>query len=500
MATPKVYQLIQLLSKTEKRYFSLFAKRTHENSDYYSQLFHILCNMKNYDKAIVFTELGIEENINRMNVDYSYLYNLILSSLRQFDVERLSINRLYAMLSDISILHEKGLLVQAMSLLKVARKEALQIDAYSLMPEIDRWESVLRGIQWKKAEIDTHFEASRRHNRYLKRMQVLNHLFHSLQTIRDKMTILTREELNAELTEVMQHPYIARAADSSRFYLRLRYLQIQTIYHYAINDIPNEYKYTNLLIKHLETNNSFSAQHPGFIISAYNRYIALSREYNPELFSSLLAQFAQTANYIVYNKEHYTAQIWLLCRSLYCVNCIRQKNFKAIYANLAQDDIDFEKHYKGFDDRYLANYSYINAYTCFVLEKHGQAVSYLYRILNDFDEKNTLVTYEYAFLLNILVHFELKNDELLPYLLRNTHRYFKKRQRLGELQVLLLKMFGRLLKANKNEQKLILQDTYQRLLAKPQLLQTANNYFDFLAWFKAKTNKLPFITTFTEKN
>ena len=154
--------------------------------------------------------------------------------------------------------------------------------------------------------------------------------------------------------------------------------------------------------------------------------------------------------------------------------------------------------FQDFDDRYLANYSYINAYTCFVLGKPKEAISYLHRILNDFDEKNTLVTYEYAFLLNILVHFELKNEELLPYLLRNTHRYFKKRHRLGELQTLLLRMFSRLLKATEDEQKNLLQQIYEQLLSKPEILQTADTYFNFLAWFKAKTKKIPFNITFTE--
>ena len=110
--TPKtdLHQLIQSLTKSEKRYFSLFAKRhviAEENK--YIKLFNCIEKQKEYDEVEVRQLFNYNKAYANLAAEKGYLKELILKSLKHFHEKNLTDSILYDRLIQIEILYEKGL-------------------------------------------------------------------------------------------------------------------------------------------------------------------------------------------------------------------------------------------------------------------------------------------------------------------------------------------------------------------------------------------------------
>ncbi|MGZ3866194.1 MAG: hypothetical protein ACXVC6_07660 [Bacteroidia bacterium] len=105
-----LHQLIHSLSKSEKRYFSLFAKRHvigKENK--YLLLYNILEKQKKYDEKKLKSALGTRSIYTNLAAEKAYLKELILKSLKHFHEKNFIDSILYDKLIQIEILYEKGL-------------------------------------------------------------------------------------------------------------------------------------------------------------------------------------------------------------------------------------------------------------------------------------------------------------------------------------------------------------------------------------------------------
>ena len=110
--TPKtdLHHLIHSLERSEKRYFTLFAKRHvigEENK--YLLLYNILEKQKKYDEERLKAALGARGIYTNLAAEKAYLKELILKSLKQFHEKNFIDSILYDKLIQIEILYEKGL-------------------------------------------------------------------------------------------------------------------------------------------------------------------------------------------------------------------------------------------------------------------------------------------------------------------------------------------------------------------------------------------------------
>src|SRR6056297_1783608 len=101
----------------------------------------------------------------------------------------------------------------------------------------------------------------------------------------------------------------------------------------------------------------------------------------------------------------------------------------------------------------------------------------------------------FAQLLNLIIHLELGNKDLIPYTLKSTSRYLETRNRVYKFETAMLQFIGNALKADDDED---LKGTYQSFLDAVYPLRddpfesTAFEYFDFISWAESKIEEKPF--------
>ena len=103
--------------------------------------------------------------------------------------------------------------------------------------------------------------------------------------------------------------------------------------------------------------------------------------------------------------------------------------------------------------------------------------------------------YSYARLINLIVHFELGNLDLIEYLIKSTQRFLNKKNRDFELETVIISFIKKLSKVSEKEKQheifIQLRDKLEELF-KDQDNRILFNYFDFLSWVDAKIENISF--------
>jgi hypothetical protein len=128
-------------------------------------------------------------------------------------------------------------------------------------------------------------------------------------------------------------------------------------------------------------------------------------------------------------------------------------------------------------------------------DQFNQSLKWINNILNskELDQKEDIVSF--AHLINLLIHFELKNNALLPYAIKNTKRFLAKRKRTFKFETVFLKHLTKISNAeDKYEIEQLLQniETEIKALKNDPFESVAFEYFDFHVWLTSKVKNRSF--------
>jgi len=127
----------------------------------------------------------------------------------------------------------------------------------------------------------------------------------------------------------------------------------------------------------------------------------------------------------------------------------------------------------------------------FGMENYKESLKWLNKLLNSIEIDKTQDIHCIAQILNLVVHLELGNKDLLPYALRSTQRFLETRNKAYGLEKIMLHFVNESLKKrNDKSTNELLTDLVKELevLRQNPLEQMVFEYFDFLAWAKSKVN------------
>jgi hypothetical protein len=149
-------------------------------------------------------------------------------------------------------------------------------------------------------------------------------------------------------------------------------------------------------------------------------------------------------------------------------------------------------------------YFYFNiSVAYFGAEKYSAALRWTNRLFSEPNIDENQDIYCFARILNLIIHIELQNDDVIPYILTSTSRYLNTRNRVYKFETVFLEFIEQLIRINKKSDSAII---YKKLLlnlkklAEDPFEKTVFEYFDFIAWCKSKIENVPFRETVEEKS
>ncbi len=503
-----LYDLIQSMSKSEKRYFKLVsARHTIGDENNYVRLFDYLDKQDTYDEDKLFEDFKGESFINRFSITKKRLYDHILSALDSYH-SNASVNaQLYKMLHGAEILFEKSLYDQCRRLLNSAEKlceknqlEELLIQVYALRRKLIETGGYLNV---DAEEIDLIEE------QYSKSLDSLNS-FNKLWLIKSRLfERLAKKGVARCEREILEYDNICQTIlegfEDKDLTGEARYLyhHILSAYYFAIRKLDSSLKELQVNLGLLSNPDHVLNIEPNKHISVMTNAIYMAdRLGNHKLAIQYLAQLKKFTKSVEMN-EDLEIKLFSSISSIELNLKIRMGAFNDSLAFVDELEKNLERFKSKLNPMRRAFLAYKIAVVYIGNKDFNMALKWINRVLNDSEVDKTEDIIGFSQLLDLLIHIELNNGDLLPYSLKSTQRFFKTRGRMYEFEKAFLHFTSKLIKSKDVFEEKTLWENFNRelevILLNNELEAAALEYFDFQSWAESKCREKAFELVVKEK-
>lgn len=485
----KLFNLIKSLSGSEKRYFKLYisqAKKTNK----YVQLFDAIEQQKIYDDEALRQLIYANEEIGSRKFSElkAYLYDLILKSLQSFD-EKTSVDyRLTGMLLSVRVLFKRGHYDDCLDMLKKALQLSNNYEAFEYGLKILQWKKRIAytqmNIDFLNKELEEIKQAEKKYLIQLGNLVDYRNLFlHVLVQIK-KDALLRSEKKVANLKLFIQHPLLVDLSEAKSFKAKVLYHRIYGLYYYSILNYQEFYKSSKKIMGLME-------ERPIFLKEDVSEYISVLS--NLCLSAGILEKYEEVNEYLekLMKIKSNTVDDELKKFRQYYQNklnlCIKLGDFEEGVVVLER----LQKDQKRYDQRFFETntfyYSYFYIY--FGIGDYDKALVYLndWLSLKSIDRQDLQ---SLSRILNLIIHYELGNSQLLESLHRAASRFLTKQNRVFESEKKIIKFIrvstNEILSRKEIKENIVkLKEDFLQLSKNPAE-NVIHQYFDFIAWMDSK--------------
>jgi len=137
---------------------------------------------------------------------------------------------------------------------------------------------------------------------------------------------------------------------------------------------------------------------------------------------------------------------------------------------------------------------------------YRSSLIWLNKILNNSKKGQTVIMNAYCsfIIFNLILHYELNNSELLPYITKSTFQFLLKKEKLYKFETIIMQFIRRTLLNFKTDK--LQKEAFKKL--KAELIPLTENdfekqafeFFDFIAWLDSKIEKRSFAEMVKKRN
>lgn len=491
-SSDQLFQLIKSLSKGEKRNVKLFA-RLQEGDKKYLQLFDVIDRQTEYDEDAVMREFEGERFLKQFSVAKNYLYNFILKTLDVYT--RDSQSESFTELHQIQILIQKGLYEQAHKIVRKARfaaesrerfQELLHLlnferDIMKRMNKVREFEAFIGEIGEKEKEVADKIQ----------NLMAFTHLQDQIQLIMRKSGAARTEADLVKIKTFGENPLLLDSSMAKSQRALIRHYNLSAEYFWFVGNISRALEMTEKAIAAYEKNAAILEEENGkYITRLANLGVLQNRAGQLDKMTETLEKLKHVKTYNR-NEVLHVFERYYMFKLMYL---IEHGADPMIASSLAEEMEEKLERYHGqmshateFELLFLLSSFWVNA------SQPSRALTLINKVLNEPKSEVRVDIQCMVRILNLIIHFELGNRDMLESLTQAAYRFIYKRNRLFEYEKTALKFFSQVSKQNEEDFPLeALQDLKQNLEA----IRTSQNekrvmlFFDIESWVEAKLSGL----------
>lgn len=473
-----LFQLIQAMSKAEKRYFKLHSEK-YEGRDLsqYLALFDLIAAQEQYDEEALRSNLPAQLHPRNFSFAKTTLYGIILRTLRNYHAQRTPKIQLQEMMMEIYLLHEKGLSKEVSKHLRKARKIAEKYGYDHQLLELNLLERrLLRRVATKQSKADlVELQAQTQHlqTRLALQIELLDLYERAFLMMRDRRIHPEAvAELQRQISPTLQH-FVPQPDTSLE--MRITYHLFYSLLHYMKGE-PNE------RARHLRALIEFFESHPELLadVQYRKRYLGCINNYFNYLINNRRPDQeveAQIQALHLLNPSHpsLATEVRLLgtyFRMLYHLQ--RQRYAEIVQMESEIEALLYEHEKKISSERRLA--FLFNLALAMFLEKHlSRALKLLNRILNQPETSLRLDLHLFSRILIILIFIEREEFTTAEYQIISALHFYDKHSK-GQLEPM-----RRVLQSCK---RLVQYHRWEELDQLAEYLTAQNGYEELCMWIR----------------
>ncbi len=496
----ELFQLIKSLSKSEKRYFKLTSSLQSGEKNY-MKLFDVIESQDEYDEAIIKNKFSKETFVNHLPSEKNHLYNLILKSLRGFYSDKSAAAMLQEQLRNIELLFNKALYKECGKLIRKAKKVAYDYEKYYFLLDLIDWEKILIEEEYLRGNFDKDLnklvdeesdcvEKLRNLAEYQILYSKINYVFRRGGYARsDEEQIIVDEIANYHLIKGKNTALSTKAATAC-YYIKGLCATVE-------RNLDESYINFMKVVKIMEDNPMIMRELPKRYAKALNNVMTAYMDYNKwEKCFATIDKLKGLVKKPGFESIDVQLKLFTFPHNAELLACINKGDFQKAKTKVIPDILRGLELYDGKINNEEEMLFYYNISRVYLgCEEYKSALKYINLVLNNSESGLREDVYSFARLVNLIIHYELGNFDLLDYTIKSTKRFVAKNQKNYKFEAIFLKDFKKLIKFKntddmkklyvnfKNELNDVLKDPYET---------AANEYFDFISWLDSKIENKPF--------
>lgn len=504
-----LFNLIKSLTVSEKGYFVKFAKRHiigDENN--YLRLFEAINDQEVFDEDELKAKFKGEKFIRQFTTAKNYLLNMILKSLENYHSDESTSSKIVSLMNQYKILFEKTLFSQAETLLKRAKKSAIETENYPKLIDILRYE---RSLDYKKIG-EPDFEkyalsTLQEEKEVLLKLQNLSEYNNLYLRLSSLFKIIGRPRTDKEMEKfqiIFSDPLMKMESNALSIKAKNFYYIISYLYYYCADNNEKAFEYGEKRLKLIE-------DHSEKISSMQEEYIyALS---DAIAFAFNTGKIKLCLKYLKKKRE-----IALKYENKYSVPnnldmCVSSFSFELYIYSMAgyfKEALETAEEVIKWLDKYHGKINkseelkviYAIAYVYFGAGDYNKALFWINKVLND--NSNFRQDYKvFAKIMNLIIHYELGNIDLLEYNIKSVLRYLNNKDKLYKYEHALIKFIKRIPYLNEdNDLNFELHQLKNAIeeISNDEFEKKAIDYFDIVSWLESKLTRKKFADIVREKS
>jgi hypothetical protein len=503
----ELFDLIKTLTGHEKRYFILFCSFQAGNKKYL-KLYYLLEKQKTYNEEKLIAALKNDPMCKQLAVSKNYLYTMILKSLNSYNA---SFKTSFGSTIDtIEILYYKGLYKQCFKLISKLKKQIYKYEKFHLLFEVFIWErALLSQMEDVKNFFDLRNHIRKEEEEVLKVMESIHkycyaNFFTYYSYIKDDVSFRHMKEVDFKRNaEVLTAPV---NEENLCFHERHYRYSGQSYYYHFKKDFEKAVassKNTLLLMD----------AHPLQIELAPFNYLAANMThmlmlYQLKRYDEILAICKKVKDLQHQLKQAKSSRF--LQAAIF--NC--GLNYElAVYASVAdvkkaklilpEVEKGIEEYKPLMNEQIFSVWCFNVSLMYFFSEEYKTSLKWLNNIINEtFDRLRTDFTLSIT-LMRMILHYELQNESIYPYLLRSSYRRISKMDYNPVITSPLLSGIKLLFDAT-DKKKIVksLKYIHENLtaLSSNDDFNRLMNFFDVTHWLDSKIKNVSFAQIIQEAN
>lgn len=494
-----LHQLIHSLSKSEKRFFKLYAARFDDKrGKKFVRLFDCIEKQKRYDEEKILSENKQLSKKQFPNLKL-HLYRQVLKSITVVNANATIDIQLHYLISQAQLLYSKCLYAQSMKILEKAKKLSTQHHRQILLMDILELEkqimlhtiSVRTGERVKKITSE-----SRDVSEHIRNTDVFSNLSLKLNAFYLNIGFIRNREDFKKTETFFKRSIPSYREEKLAFNEKLYLYYCYTGYYFFIQDFKKGYTYCKKMSTLFETNPLMVTHNTEMYIKVLDYRLMAENK----LF--LYDEFYQTHRQLIALKRLPSAALkeninLNLFKTIY-IHEINRHFMLGEFTSGTRIVIRLEKELERFvtrlDRHTILIFYYKIACLYFGASNFRSALKWLNKIINMPDTGLREDIHAFSRILALICHYELGRGDLLEYTIKATYRFLLQKGDLNKYQQYIMR-FLRELNDKTTEKELIRK--FSRL--KNELLPLERHpyekrpflYFDIISWLDSKILKKP---------
>lgn len=499
-----LFLLIKSMSVNEKRHFKLFSS-LQAGEKKYLHLFDLIAAQDEYNESVIIKQFTTNKNSTNFSVTKAYLLENILNSLEVFHSKDSMEAQLRKQINCIKILSAKKQYTLCLKQIAKAKRLALEFDFYTCAYDLFVIEeSVMlnrNDIKWLEKNVERIYKEQNRTVEKLKNFQEYRKLS-TLSTIRGTKQERMRSRQKRRNTSVIQKPKLLQhssTAISDRALISYYFMNGAECYYR--NDNAGSLQYFFRLKNFIEKKKQYKKLYYYSYLYALNNIISAGVTLLKfEEMMNMLATLKTLRNSSVADNANIQLRYYMQLTNV----LVHYGSIEKAIETIPEVESWLQSSSKYALHSFHRNTLLINiAIIYFIAGDFKSCSNYINAILNNELKGLALDKYGFTRLLNLIVHFELRNLDLLSSITKSTYRYFYKHNRLYKFETLVLDFIRNKTphidtKAKQIAAFIELKSAFEKLMKDPKE-KSALGGFDIITWIDSKIEHRTFAQLLREK-